>query len=142
MKYQVFKNDRAEIIGINLIAENEEDRKIINRFGEGGVKVNDYCHDKELQLTFKDLIGPIETAKIGELDCLVCGAKFPIKQVLSGSGTLMVKVNNELRLIPACPACKEPRCSECGGVVEIEYAGDYPDTSYCFSCKSRREIHI
>ena len=97
---------------------------------------------EEIKAYFKDQIRRIETKKIGEIDCKVCGSKLPIEKVLAGCGTLMVKVNNELRLIPKCPTCKEPRCSECGGRAEIEYAEDYPDTIYCFECGSHREIRV
>lgn len=44
-------------IGINLTAENASDKVIIERFWNGGVKVNSVTGSfAELQLTFKDLI--------------------------------------------------------------------------------------
>ena len=44
--------------GIELISETDEDREIIRRFWDGGIKQNVLSNTNErLQLTFKDLIG-------------------------------------------------------------------------------------
>ena len=44
--------------GIELTAETDEDRAIIRRFWDGGIKQNILSNtDERLQLTFKDLIG-------------------------------------------------------------------------------------
>lgn len=48
----------GELLGIELIAESDEDREIIRRFWDGGIKQNVLSNtDQRLQLTFKDLIG-------------------------------------------------------------------------------------
>jgi len=46
-----------EIFGIELVAEDETDKAIIQRFYDGGIKINGVTGNYKLQLTFKDLIG-------------------------------------------------------------------------------------
>ena len=49
-------NDK--IIGINLIVENSDEQDIVQRFCQGGIKINTISNGGEmLGLTFKDLIG-------------------------------------------------------------------------------------
>ena len=45
-----------EIFGIELVAENETEKDIIQRFYVGGIKINGITGNYKLQLTFKDLV--------------------------------------------------------------------------------------
>lgn len=50
----------GDLIGINLIAEDELDEHILERFWDGGLKANSYWKrpiNSQMQVTFRDLIG-------------------------------------------------------------------------------------
>ena len=51
-----FKKYNNEIFGIDLIAESLIERDIVQRFWNGGIKVNGITSVNILHLTFKDLI--------------------------------------------------------------------------------------
>lgn len=62
MKVEI-KRWKNEPFGIELTAETPEERTIIKRFNEGGIKINAIINvDQRIQLTFKDLI--IEKKKV------------------------------------------------------------------------------
>lgn len=45
-----------EILGIDLISENKVEQDIVQRFWEGGIKINAIMNSSDLGLTFKDLV--------------------------------------------------------------------------------------
>ena len=46
-----------EPYGVELIAESSDDRKVLERFSKGGVKLNRVSNtDQKIQFTFADLI--------------------------------------------------------------------------------------
>lgn len=51
-----FKEYDGEIFGIDLVTENEIEQDIIQRFWQGGIKINGITNSSKLHLTFKDLI--------------------------------------------------------------------------------------
>jgi len=54
----IIKKDAGEPYGVELIASSSQDREIVRRFWEGGVKLNSVTNgDEKIEFTFADLIG-------------------------------------------------------------------------------------
>ena len=69
---------KDETFGVVLTAENKEEDKLLQRFWEGGIKLNAITirgTNNSLQLTFADLMG------IKDLRCSFCGKWIEIPSV-------------------------------------------------------------
>jgi len=50
------KEYNNEVFGIDLIVEDPNEQDIVQRFWNGGVKINGITNCNKLHLTFKDLV--------------------------------------------------------------------------------------
>ena len=69
MKLRI-KKDADKPYGVELIASSFQDKEILRRFWEGGVKVNSMTNDYKIEFTFADLIEqPIDSQKSEQKAC-------------------------------------------------------------------------
>lgn len=72
MKVRI-KKAAGKPYGVELVASSVEDREIIKRFWNGGVKINSMTNDTAIEFTFADLI---ETGDNPQ--CCICGYEIKI----------------------------------------------------------------